>query len=204
MTASIRASRIAYPVEGLGDGAVWLRLPTDADMPDLVAACGDPLIQRYTTVSASYGPEHARGWISRGASAAVNGAELQLVIIRERDGRLAGTVGLHEINRLVARCQAGYWVAPWARGEGIARRALSLLCDFAFAGLGMERIELTVEPENASSIRVGRACGFHEEGLLRSYMPIRGVRRDMLMLARLAGDEAPASDDSRSASELPS
>lgn len=197
MTTRLAGSRIAFPVEGLGDGSIWLRLACDADIPDLVAACGDPLIQRYTTVPANYAPEHARNWVARGTTGAVAGSELQLVIVRERDARLAGAVGLHEINRLVARCQAGYWVAPWARGEGVARRALGLLCDFGFAELGLERIEVTVERSNFASIQVALACGFAEEGLLRSYMPIRGVRRDMLMLSLLAaeGPRSPASGE---------
>ena len=39
---------IEFPVEGISDGSVRLRLRADADTPAIVAACQDPEIPRWT------------------------------------------------------------------------------------------------------------------------------------------------------------
>ena len=65
---------------------------------------------------------------------------------------------------------------------------MKLICGFAFADLGLRRIELWIEPENRASLAVAEAAGFVREGLLRSFMVIAGERRDMLMYSRLADD----------------
>ena len=62
------------------------------------------------------------------------------------------------------------------------------MCRFAFDELGAQRIELWIEPANGSSLRVAEATCFHREGLLRSFMPIGDVRRDMLMYSLLPED----------------
>ena len=46
----------------------------------------------------------------------------------------------------------------------------------------------TVEPWNASSIRVLEKLGFAREGLLRSHASRHGERRDVLLYSLLQGD----------------
>jgi [ribosomal protein S5]-alanine N-acetyltransferase len=82
-------------------------------------------------------------------------------------------------------------VAPWARGQGVAARALRLLCRFGFDQLRLARVEVTIEPENTASRATAEAVGFREEGLLRSYLTIAGARRDMLMYSLLPADLQP-------------
>ena len=54
---------------------------------------------------------------------------------------------------------------------------------------------MTIEPENAASRATAESVGFVQEGLLRSYMTIAGVRRDMLMYSLLPGDLHAAAGD---------
>ena len=62
---------------------------------------------------------------------------------------------------------------------------MSALTAFAWTIPAVHRVELYVEPWNTSSIRVARAAGYEQEGLLRSYLEIGGGRRDMLIYAIL-------------------
>jgi RimJ/RimL family protein N-acetyltransferase len=179
---------IEFPVEGLSDGVVLLRLPADQDVDAIVSICRDPLVQRYTTVPADYQAKHAREWVRRGLAGAASGTDLHLVIEPLEEREVVGTISLHELNRAAGRCASGYFIAPWARGRGYATRALRLACAFAFDQLGLHRVEVTIEPENEASRRVALAAGFTEEGLLRSYMPVAGKRRDMVMYSLLATD----------------
>lgn len=184
---------IEFPVEGLCDGVVRLRLMSEADVPAIVEAVQDPAIPRYTTVPDPYGDEDARQWQRMATTGIRAGTELPTLAVDAEDDRLLGAVGLHNLDPGSGRCTAGYWVAAPARGRGVARRALALLTRFGFETLGVKRIELWIEPVNDASLRVAEAVGFTREGLLRSYMHVGGERRDMLMYSLLPSDLQSAS-----------
>jgi RimJ/RimL family protein N-acetyltransferase len=179
---------IEFPVEGLSDGVIRLRLIADADLPAIVDAVQDPDIPRFTTVPQPYGESEARLWQRTAAAGMRSGSGLATVIVDEEDGALLGSVGVHNIDPETGRCSAGYWVGAPARRRGIASRGLRLICAYAFAELGVQRIELWIEPANAPSLGVAEAVGFHREGLLRSFMHVGGERRDMLMYSLLPDD----------------
>ena len=181
---------IEFPIGGLTDEVVVVRLLADADLPAIVEAARDPEIPRFTRVPSPYGEGDARQFQRAAENGLAAGNELATVIADAGDGRLLGTVALHNIDAANRRCSAGYWVAAPERGRGVARRALSLLCRFGFAELALERIELWVEPANDASLRVAEAVGFRREGLLRSFAEVGGRRRDMLMYSLLPGDLA--------------
>jgi RimJ/RimL family protein N-acetyltransferase len=67
-------------------------------------------------------------------------------------------------------------------------RAVLLLSRWIFDNLAAERIEITIEPQNAASRAVAERAGYAFEGVLRSYTEIKGQRRDMAMYSLLRGD----------------
>jgi RimJ/RimL family protein N-acetyltransferase len=67
-------------------------------------------------------------------------------------------------------------------------QALRLLTGWAFAGLGVLRIELRISVENGPSKRVAARCGYLREGVLRSLPFKQGVRGDVEIWSRLPGD----------------
>jgi [ribosomal protein S5]-alanine N-acetyltransferase len=179
---------IEFPVEGLSDGVVRLRLMADSDIARIVEAVQDPEIPRWTRVPVPYDEGDARQWQRTASTGIRAGTDLPTLVVDADDDRLLGAVGLHNLDPATGRCSAGYWVAAPARGRGVAARGLRLLCRYAFDALGAQRIELWIEPANTPSMRVAEAVGFHREGLLRSFMPIREARRDMLMYSLLPED----------------
>jgi [ribosomal protein S5]-alanine N-acetyltransferase len=179
---------IEFPVEGLSDGTVRVRLIAEHDLPAIASACQDPEIARYTTIPAPYEPRHAREWQLRSEAGLAAGTELGAVAVDADSDEVLGSVGMHGLDPATGRASAGYWVAAAARGRGVATRGLRLLCAFAFDQLGVERIELWIQPENEPSRRLAERVGFRREGLLRSFMPVQGVRRDMLMYSLLPGE----------------
>lgn len=84
--------------------------------------------------------------------------------------------------------EVGCCVVPSARGRGIATETLRLLTDWAFAALGLGRVQVFVAPENVAALRLAESAGFRREGVLRAYWEHDGARLDAVVLSRLPGD----------------
>lgn len=179
---------IEVPVEGLTDGVVRLRLGADSDVEQITAIVQDAEVTRWTTIPPGQSAQGTREWMQRGMAGLAMGSDLALVIADATTNEPVGTIGLHDINRATERATAGYVLKRESRGRGLGRRALGLLCAFAFDELCLLRVEVTIESENAASRALAESVGFKEEGTLRSYMRIAGARRDMLMYGLLPGD----------------
>jgi RimJ/RimL family protein N-acetyltransferase len=96
--------------------------------------------------------------------------------------------GLVVIEREENQAEIGYIVAREARGRGIATRALGLVTDYALGEVGLERVQLLIDVENAPSVRVAERCGYLREGVARSLYVKPGRRADMVVYSRLPGD----------------
>jgi RimJ/RimL family protein N-acetyltransferase len=79
-----------------------------------------------------------------------------------------------------------YWTFPPFRGRGYATRGIRLVCDWAFAELGVERMEIYVEADNLASRGAARRARFTEEGVLRGRFGAE--RRDLVLYSRLPSD----------------
>ena len=62
---------------------------------------------------------------------------------------------------------------------------MSLLVDWAFEELELERIEITTTPDNAAARALANSLGFDEEGVMIGRNLERGRRVDVMLLARL-------------------
>jgi [ribosomal protein S5]-alanine N-acetyltransferase len=100
------------------------------------------------------------------------------------DGQFAGQLTVGNVVRGSLRSAwVGYWVESGAAGGGVATGAVALAVDHAFGPVGLHRVEATVRPENAASLRVLAKLGFRDEGLLRRYLEVDGAWRDHRLLA---------------------
>ncbi len=107
---------------------------------------------------------------------------------RKADGALLGTAGLFNWNRGWRRCTTGYELAAFAQGEGYMHEALTAIFDWGFAQMDLNRIEAQIDPRNEPSLRLARALGFVEEGLLREVARWGDAQHDLLMLSLLRRD----------------
>lgn len=60
-----------------------------------------------------------------------------------------------------------YWTFALHRGQGYATRALRLGAAFAYEEMGINRVELEIEPDNYPSRRVAQRAGFVEQDAIR-------------------------------------
>lgn len=154
-------------------------------MPQIVAACADPLVVRYIPVPVPYTEADAHAWLD--SQPAHDGLSMAIADAADQR-RLWGSIGLNRIRWEFGTGEVGYWVVADARGRGVATRALRLVSAWALGPVGLERLELLAEPDNAASNAVAARCGFVREGLMRRARPQRGSRRDYVLYALLRED----------------
>lgn len=152
----------------------------------MTAACQDADIARWLAlVPQPYTEDDARTYID---SCLASGHDRRPFAITDAaTAELVGAIDMR-ISHLNTG-HVGYWVAPHARGSGVASDALLMLSRWAFESLGLGRVELLTDPENVPSQRVAEKAGFQREGVLRATLPGRdGDRRDGVMFSLLPSD----------------
>jgi RimJ/RimL family protein N-acetyltransferase len=186
-----RAQRLPEPLAPLADDAVALRWFHRDDAAVLAELARDPEVTRWTFMPEELDTARARTWIERRGQAREYGVTASFAVIDRDTGTLVGHSGV-AVDRPRVAGEAFYWVGAPARGRGVARRALNLVVGYAFDDLGLARVELKIDPANAPSQAVARACGFTYEGTLRSDQPFKGRRMDSQVWSRLPADQPPA------------
>jgi RimJ/RimL family protein N-acetyltransferase len=146
----------------------------------------DPDLLRFTRIPEPVPPGFAHSWFERYAEARGDGSREAFAIVE--DGEFLGLALAPQIDRETRAAELGYVVVPAARGRGVATEALRQLTEWAFAELGMLRLELMISVENAGSKKVAERCGYVREGVLRSAYVKQGLREDTEIWSRLATD----------------
>lgn len=110
------------------------------------------------------------------------------VLVALRDGEVVGSAGLHPASPALRRRHVavlGISVAAEAQGQGVGRRLMQALCDYADRWGQVLRTELTVFADNERAVRLYRSLGFVHEGTHRGYALRDGAYADVLSMARL-------------------
>jgi len=182
------AEPLEFPVEGLTDGSIRIRLRAESDEQAMIAALQDPEIPRWTRVPEPYDESTAAEWAVESRRQQESGEGLHLIIADAETDRLMGSIGIHDIDRAEGRSSIGYYLAREARGRGLMTRAVRMLSRWAFENVPVERIEIPVIAANTASRRVAERAGYTFEGILRSHTVVKGRRRDIAMYSLLRGE----------------
>jgi RimJ/RimL family protein N-acetyltransferase len=180
---------LAFPEPPLRDELVALRPWHRGDDAARAAWGSDAEIVRWTGVPAGYTEEAARAHAERLEAARRAGEKLSLAVVDASSGELLGACDLRLPEPLdPALGELGYLLAERARGRGAAARAVWLLLDWAFAELGLARVQALVHPQNPASRAVLERLGFRREGLLHAYRARGDGREDREIFALLRGE----------------
>lgn len=170
------------------DGVVVLRIIDPADVDQICAACQDPRLQQYIPVPRPYSRADAEEYVARSLALWPSGRKAVFAIVDPVDtSRLLGVISLS----IAGRCGNGaYWVSPGARGQGVARHALTLLTEWAFITLGLAVMLLEIHETNTASMHVAGAAGYHPSG--RIDVETDTGPHAALLYVRLVSDPPPA------------
>jgi RimJ/RimL family protein N-acetyltransferase len=153
------------PVAGL-----TLRAWRDDDAAALIAATGDPLLQRWTKVRAA-DPGAAQQWLQVQHTGRRLGVRYSFAVLDD-NATLVGNVALKRPDPAAEVAEVGYWTAAYARGRGIAPQALGSLTRWAFAAFpGLSRLHLLHQVDNTGSCRVAEKSGYAYAQTLTASQP---------------------------------
>ncbi|MFD3740001.1 GNAT family N-acetyltransferase [Streptomyces sp. NPDC058629] len=156
-----------------------------SDLPLIREAAQDPYIPLITTVPSRYSDKAAEEFVRRQWDRAARGAGYPFAIVRSRDRRPVGAIGLWLHDLPEGRASIGYWMVASGRGQGVTRAALRTVTGWALRDLGVPRLQLFIEPWNTASARIAVDVGYRHEGLLRGWQQVGDERRDMAVYGLL-------------------
>lgn len=168
----------------LTDGVVALRPVDERDVDAIWAACADEGIQRFIPLPQPYTRDEAAAYVARSIAHWDDGRKAAFAITPADDpDRLLGVISTTFAG---STSNTGYWIVPDARGRGVARRALRLVTEWAFAERDVGIALLEIHPDNAASRAVAAAAGYHVVGKVEVG---RGpAKREAQLWARLVTD----------------
>lgn len=99
-----------------------------------------------------------------------------------------GTVFLSAIDNTNKTCNVNIKILPEFQGQGIAKDAITKVCEIAFTELHMFCITANVLSYNIGSQMLFRKIGFHQDGILRSRVIKNAERCDLIAFSLLKTD----------------
>jgi RimJ/RimL family protein N-acetyltransferase len=175
------------PDPPLADEAIRLEPLDERHLSGFERLLEDPDVIRNTRVPTEPPPGFAAYWLDLYIKAWGDGTRAGFAVLSP-DGEFLGFTGLVDLDAEARQGEIGYVVTRDARGRGVAGRSLRLVTDWALGGLGLQRVELHIDPENEASIRVAERCGYVREGVLRSLHFKEHLRGDTAIYSLLPGD----------------
>ncbi|MCW2887809.1 MAG: hypothetical protein QOE54_679 [Streptosporangiaceae bacterium] len=158
---SDRRTRPAFPAElrltGLG---LVLREWTDDDLAALAELFDDPEVAYRTPIVSPFDLAAARDYLRKARWSRAEDLRVQLAITT--DGHQPkGEVLLIRSSVGGDLASIGYSVGAAHRGRHLAARAVQVMTEYAHWVAALPQVLLEIEPDNAPSIAVARAAGFH-------------------------------------------
>lgn len=82
-------------------------------------------------------------------------------------GKIAGCIGLHNIDWNNRKTSIGYWLASEFQGQGIMTQACKAIIDYVMHDLNLNRVEIRAAEFNRKSRSIPERLGFTNEGMAR-------------------------------------
>lgn len=176
MTGAIETDRLCLePTRGEYAGALWNAI--ERSLPEL---------KRWMSWASSSTPQSSAEYVHRAETGWMEGTNWDWTIFFGDE--VAGTIGLNRYDELWRSCNLGYWIRTDLAGRGFATEAGRAVIDFAFDDVGLNRLELVADIDNAASLRVAEKLGFLREGIKREGAFVDGRGVDVHMLGLIASD----------------
>lgn len=179
---------------------VVLRPNHSEDVAQIIAACQDPLIGRFTRIPQPYGAQDAASFLEQSAQGwRDRTAGIYAGVDPQDEDTILLSIGLVRISPADRMAEIGYWTAPQHRRHGYATVAAEALSRVALTQWGFVRIELLTDVANRASQQVAVGAGFRSEGIARCRLFLAGNHHDAVVYSRVRRDLTAATEPVRRA-----
>jgi RimJ/RimL family protein N-acetyltransferase len=165
-----------------------VRAVAEPDLADLLEVNGDDEVTRHLPYSTWRGHDDALAWLTRIQGVCATGTARQLVIERQSDRKVIGTVLVFHFDEPSTRAEIGYVLGRAHWRQGYATEALQAVCRHLFEDAGIRRIEAEARPDNVASNELLLSLGFTHEGRLRQRWVAKGETYDTNIYGLLIDD----------------
>ncbi|NLC34404.1 MAG: GNAT family N-acetyltransferase [Erysipelothrix sp.] len=169
----------------LKNESIVLRAIQDADAPILLAGTKDPEIRRLTHTTNHFTLEHIEAFIKKSR---LDETRFDFAICLN-DHTMIGDAAIMDIDE--QHHSAHFRIALTHMKhthQGYGSKALSLILDFAFNSLKLNRLELEVFSFNTHAQNAYKKAGFHIDGILREALKVEDDYHDIIIMSILAKD----------------
>jgi ribosomal-protein-serine acetyltransferase len=173
------------------DDELALRLLEPVDAPELASLVtrNAARLGRWLPFAREpYGEAEALQFIALAAQNWAQNRGAQTGIIWQ--GRLAGMIGVHDLDRAQGHLTLGYWIAEDGEGKGLVTRSARAILAWAFGPGGLMRAEIRAAEQNQRSRRTAERLGFRQEGILRAAARVGDGWLDMVVYGMTREDWA--------------
>ncbi len=130
-----------------------------------------------------------RRWVSQAHRTFSEGSELNLLLFRNADQALLGSLACKNIRRGTVQCGTlSFWIGREYARLGYMTEAVTAFVNHAFTRLDLGRLEAACLPENRASRGLLEKTGFREEGRAEAYLRIAGAWRDHILFSNIRED----------------
>jgi RimJ/RimL family protein N-acetyltransferase len=167
---------------------VRLRGPRKDDAEALFALFSDPAVMRYWSRPPMTTLGEAQGLLGEMLDSFEQRSLLNWMVTTRDDDGVIGTCTLFRIDPRHRHAEIGYALRSDHWGRGLACEAVTLMLDWAFRRLDLQRVEADIDPHNDGSRQLLGRLGFSSEGVMRQRFFVGDVATDSEIFGLLAAD----------------
>ena len=169
----------------LSDSRIYLRAVEPEDLDIMYAIENDPDLWDVSGISVPYSRFVLRQYIENSQSDMFADKQLRLMIVRQSDNCIIGTIDLTDFSPMHNRAAVGIGIMKDCRHEGYASVALELLVDYAFHFLHIHQLYAHVALSNTYSLKLFRKCGFVQTATLKNWVRMGETYEDAVFFQRI-------------------
>lgn len=161
---------------------VRLRAMEPEDLEVMYEMENDPEMWDVTNFTVPYSKFILKQYIEHSECDMFADRQLRMMIVRMEDNAVMGTIDITEFVPMHARAEVGIAMRREYKGNGYAKEALELLCNYVFNFLHLKQLIAHITTDNKASIHLFESCGFVSCGLLKEWWRVGGIYKDVILL----------------------
>lgn len=164
---------------------IYLRAVEPEDLEIFYQMENDPAFWEISNFTVPYSRYVLTQYIENSANDMFADKQLRLMIMRHSDHKVLGTIDITDFIPLHLRAAVGIALLEEYRGNGYAKDALSLLCDYALGFLRMKQLYAHIPVDNKGSLNLFTNCGFQACGTMIEWLRTGEGYKDVVMMQKV-------------------